>query len=269
MTINEKNAVNADVTALGTKLNILVFTAHPDDHVPCVGTLLKLNQLGFELYECLFTNGEASGLFANGTYTSAIDPVNLTQVRSDEFKCASKLLGTKEVFLLNQPNLGIQKSVELYKTIVGIIRKVKPFIVFMHGPNDYNEDHTMVYEICQMALRMTANPQFLELGPRFRVPIVLCFDGLFLSNPSILVDISDVLSDKEKVSDCYKSQMPKDSMGYKVEGAISTYRGYQRSVVNKLGKSGQASEGFTVPEKFPIAADELFDLFSKLKAKNE
>jgi len=246
------------------KLNILVFTAHPDDHVSCSGTLLKLKKLGFEINECLFTKGESSGLFKDGQFSAGIDPITLAEVRSKEFAAASKLFGTKEVYFLNQPNHGIQKSLELYKTIVGIIRKVKPFVVFMHGANDYNEDHTQVYDSCLSALRMAANPQFLELGQRFRVPIALCFDGLFLSNAQVIVDVTDEQDAKQKILDCYKSQTPKDSMGYKVDGAIATYRGYQRSVINSLGKSGQAAEGFSIPDKFPLAGDELIGLISKL-----
>lgn len=242
------------------KLNVLIFTAHPDDHLPCSGTLLTLKKNGFEVYECLFTNGETSGLFKDGKYQADINKNELKKVRSDEFKKASKILGTKNVFLLNQANNAVVRSYDLVLKSLEIIRKVRPFIVLFHGPNDYHPDHKGVYDVVSEALRSASLPKALEFGERFRVPIALCFDGLNMTTSQVIIDVSDVEEEKNKIVDCYKSQMPKGSAGYRVDGAISTYRAYQRGPLIKSGRSGMSAEGFSIPEKFPIAGDELFNL---------
>ncbi|OGC70713.1 hypothetical protein A2415_03685 [candidate division WWE3 bacterium RIFOXYC1_FULL_39_7] len=239
------------------KLKVLVFTAHPDDHFPCSGTMIKLRKKGMELYECLFTDGETSGLFKDGKFQENVDKEELKEVRSSEFKQATKILGTKEVFLLHQPNNGIERKYDLVLEVIKIIRKVKPFVVLMHGSNDYHSDHRALYEVVSEALRAASIPKALELGERYRVPVALCFDGLYMTNAQVIVDVSDVAEEKAQIVDCYKSQIPKNSIGYKVDDAICTYRAYQRGYINYQSKSGSMSEGFSIPEKYPVAGDEL------------
>ena len=239
------------------KLKVLVFTAHPDDHFPCSGTMVKLRKSGMELYECLFTDGETSGLFKDGKFQENVDKEELKEVRSEEFKNATKILGTKEVFLLHQPNNGIQRKYDLVLEVIKIIRKVKPFVVLMHGPDDYHPDHRALHEIVAEALRAASIPKALELGERYRVPVALCFDGLYLTNAQVIIDVSDVEAEKTKIVECYKSQIPKNSIGYKVDDAICTYRAYQRGFINYQSKSGSMAEAFSIPEKFPVAGDEL------------
>lgn len=252
-----------NTSKINKNLKILTFTAHPDDHISCSGTLLRLNTLGFELYECLFTNGEASAYIKDGIPQGKDKQGELIEVRSQEFNNASKILGTKEVFLLGELDRQLSRSFTLLLRVVEIIRKVKPFIVFMHADNDYHSDHQVVYEVCQEALRFSNYSSYPELGTRYRVPIALCYENLFLNNPSIIIDVTEFQATKQKILDCYTSQIHKNSTSYKIEEAIPTYRAYQRSTVEKYGQSGKAAEGFTIPEKYPIAGDELLELLSQ------
>ncbi|RJR27298.1 hypothetical protein C4561_02610 [candidate division WWE3 bacterium] len=239
------------------KLKVLVFTAHPDDHFPCSGTMIKLRKAGMELYECLFTDGETSGMFKDGKFQENVNKEELKEVRSEEFKKATTVLGTKEVFLLHQPNNGIQRNYDLVLKVIELIRKVRPYIVLMHGSNDYHPDHRALHEIVVEALRAASIPKALELGERYRVPIALCFDGLYMTNSQLIMDVSDVENDKKEIVECYKSQIPQNTIGYKVDDAICTYRAYQRGFINYLEKSGAMAEAFSIPEKYPIAGDEI------------
>ena len=235
--------------------NVLIFTAHPDDHIPCVGTLLKLKDVGFNLYECVFTNGEGSSFIKNGKPQLNFDKGELTEVRSIEFKKATEILGTKKIYTLNMPDGGITRSLEILLKLVKIVREVKPLVVFMHPKDDYHSDHIAAHAICEEALRYSTYASNLELGNSYRVPIVLCFDGLFLLNPQILVDISDYKEKKKQILDCYTSQLVKGTTSYTTEDAISVYRAYQRMRIEHIGKRGKLAEGFTIPEKFPVAGD--------------
>ncbi len=39
---------------------VILFTAHPDDHLLCAGTLMKLKDKGFQIVEVMATGGEKS-----------------------------------------------------------------------------------------------------------------------------------------------------------------------------------------------------------------
>lgn len=68
-------------------MNILAIGAHPDDiELGCGGLLLKATKQGHNAYMYTLTHGEASG-----------DP----QLRIDELKRSSKIIGTKALWIDN------------------------------------------------------------------------------------------------------------------------------------------------------------------------
>ena len=69
--------------------NILVFTAHPDDHICCAGTLMYLKDQGFEICEVVATGGEEGTWWDDeGQKKTNFDKNDLVKARQKELKKA-------------------------------------------------------------------------------------------------------------------------------------------------------------------------------------
>jgi LmbE family N-acetylglucosaminyl deacetylase len=70
--------------------NIILFTAHPDDHLLCAGTLMKLADNGFYIIEVVFTSGEKSVWYGKEKFKKE----DLKKQRMKEWILARKFLSS-------------------------------------------------------------------------------------------------------------------------------------------------------------------------------
>ena len=224
---------------------LLIFSAHPDDHLSCAGTAMYLKSLGFEIIEMVFTGGENS-INKLQDATKVVDKKALIKVREKEFKAASKILGTKSYMFLGQPNGDVKRSFELVLKIVEIIRKVCPLIVISENPNDYHTDHRAVGEIVTEAIERAGWGVQRELGAPYKTPMGL-YMGTMLENErlDILFDITKFWDKKRKMLKAYGSQI--GSSGFQLDEALAKYCGYYMRV--------PYAESFEVMKNFPIKAN--------------
>lgn len=224
--------------------NLLIISAHADDHVACAGTIFKLRKkFGFTPYEIVLTNSE---LGQNFKINSEISVSQVAKTRAKELSRASRFLGINESFTLNQLDLGLTYSREVMFQVVKIIRDVRPQIVFLHNPYDAHPDHKTAFEIGINSLKIAATGVKKEtLGSPFRVPLVLCAEGMLPIKSQILVDITEFMDQKIKLFQLYASQASPKAISF--EKGLTIVRGYHLRKENS-----SFAEAFTLQEEFPV-----------------
>ena len=117
------------------KLDILVFSAHPDDaELGCGGTIIKHVEQGFKLGVIDLTRGEL------GTRGNSA-------IRKKESELASKIMGLsvrdnmefKDGFFTNDDHHKIE--------IIKKIRKYQPTTILANAPSDRHPDHAKASSI--------------------------------------------------------------------------------------------------------------------------
>lgn len=182
---------------------VVVFSAHPDDHIVYGGTLIKLIKAGYSVHEILLTDGQRARLLNNAKAQGK----EVGKIRLKELQKAHKLIGIANYTFLNLDNGNISPTEESFKEAIQIIRELKPQIILTLHTNDYHPDHIATANFSIDVVK-TANISTLsELGPAYRVPILLMAEGLLTINPHIVIDISNEWKTRNKVEKIYGSQM--------------------------------------------------------------
>ncbi len=227
----------------------LIFTAHPDDHLLCAGTLMLLKEKGFKITEVVFTGGEQSVWF--GSDNSVIDKEALKSERKKEISKASRIIGIDETIFLGEPDSEVTRSLNLIHRIMAIVREVRPSIIFTLHYNDYHPDHRAVATIVTEAVDRASWSVAPHLGESHRADMLLYTDGEYLCRADFLVDISKFEPKIEKAMDAYGSQMREKHR--RLSRSIRAYRGFF--------KRSNVAEAFEIGERYPIDL-ELFSLLS-------
>ena len=216
--------------------NVLVITAHPDDHLSCAGTLFKLKSMGYQLYEVVLCDSRESG-----DVRGLVKKEGMSKQRLGEHEKATKILGLAGFHQLGIEDLNLQYSKELLFRLVEIIRETKPEIGFCHTSNDYHHDHIEAAKLSYEAFRIAASGAAPYLGQRHKTRFVLCFEGLVPIDAQVLVDVSEFRSEKAKLMGAYESQLSEGAQRF--DQGLAQVRAYQ---ARKPGCSeAEAFETFT------------------------
>lgn len=222
---------------------ILIISAHADDHVACAGTIFKLVDSGYIPYEIVLTNsGEGPDMRKVGKKQN---PKMVSDLRKSELSVASKFLGIKQTFFLDQEDLGLTYSKKLMIEVMSLIRKVKPTISIIMNSFDWHPDHREAYKIASEALKWAGSGIRPEMGKSWKTPIVLCAEGMIPAEVNVLVDITQYADKKIQLWKLYDSQATSKSV--KFEEGLMQVRGYQLRKTN-----GFFAEGFTTDPVSPI-----------------
>ena len=181
------------------KLDLLVFTAHPDDaELSCAGTIISHVQRGKKVGIVDLTRGE---LGTRGT----------PEIRAAEAANAMKVMG-----LSARENLGFRDGFfiddEAHRLeVVKMIRKYQPDIILANAVSDRHPDHgraaKLVSESCFIAgLKMVETS--LEGAPQqpWRPKAVYHYIQSVFITPDFVVDVSDAWEKKMEAIRCFKSQ---------------------------------------------------------------
>ena len=218
--------------------NILIISAHADDHIACAGTVFKLIQKGFTPFEIVLTNS-GEGRDVNGVQKDTL------KTRSIELSKASKFLGIKETFMLDQEDLGLSYSKEVMFKVVQIIRRIKPKIGIIMNSFDWHPDHREVSKIGVEAFKWAGSGVRPELGEFHKTPIVLCAEGMVPIKADVLVDITEFAEKKMDLWKIYVSQATNQNTVF--ERALMQVRGKQL----RNGKQSMC-EAFSIDPQAPI-----------------
>jgi len=185
----------------------LCIGAHPDDaEFLCAGTLALLHERGWEIHIATMTPGDCGTI----EYTRE----EISRIRKAEAAKGVGLLDGTYHCLECDDALIMYDRPTLLKT-VALVRQVQPKIVFALSPSDYMVDHEMASKLAQSACFCggVVNLETPGAEPFEPIPHLYYVDAVEGKDkfgkaiePSIVVDISQVIELKEKMLCCHESQ---------------------------------------------------------------
>lgn len=175
----------------------LIVSPHPDDaEIAMGGTIAALIQKGVRVVVADLTNGEPT-------------PHGSVERRERESKVASEILGLTERRLLSLKNREVFDTVENRSVVAGLIREVKPTILFGPYWDDVHPDHVQAAALVESS-RFYAKFVKSELPHEPWYPRKhLHFFSTHIKPrfaPSFVYDVSAHLETKMKAVAAYESQ---------------------------------------------------------------
>ena len=219
-------------------MEILALGAHPDDvEFGCGGTLARLVEGGAVVRAVCLTSGEAGGL---GVSRDA-----LAQTRRAEARAAAACLGLREVSFLGFPDGLTAVTREMKVELIGLIRRLRPGVVFSHARSDSVPDHQILGALVRDAVTSAGGPWFADAtGEPHRV---VAFYGYEVWHPipdyQTAVDVTAWMPRKREALACHRSQLRDIDYGAAADG-LARYRG-------ALSGVGHHAEVFEV-ERAPL-----------------
>lgn len=230
------------------KLDILAFSAHPDDiELSCAGTLINHIQQGYKVGIIDLTQGEL------GTRGSAA-------IRLEEATAAAEIMGLSVRENLKMKDGFFELSEVNKLKVVEAIRKYQPDIVLANAIRDRHPDHgrggQLVSEACFLAgLVKVATSINGENQPPWRPKRVYHYIQDNYIEPDFVVDITDSMDTKTKAIKAYKTQFwdPKSSEP-KTPISGEDFILFLEARARQFGRSIQTTfaEGFTTEQPIPI-----------------
>ena len=191
------------IDSQATRLNVLVFGAHPDDcDIKAGGIAAQYVQQGHRVKFVSVTNGDAGHHEMGGA--------PLAQRRYAEAQAAAEVIGI-EYELLDNHDGELMPTLENRYQIIRTIREFQPDLIMTHRPNDYHPDHRYTSTLVQDAAYMVTVPNICALTPHLEKNPVIVYlsDGFrkpYPFTPDVVVGIDAVIAQKIDMLHCHVSQ---------------------------------------------------------------
>ncbi len=185
------------------KLRIMAIGAHPDDcDIKVGGIALEYVKRGHAVKFVSATNGNAGHQSMGGG--------PLAQRRLKETQAVARVSGV-EYEVLDNPDAGLEPTLENRRKIIRIIREFAPDLVITHRPNDYHPDHRYTSQLVQDAAYTVTVPNAVPLTPHLMANPSMAymsddFQKPYPFTPDIAVAIDDVAETKLRMLMCHESQ---------------------------------------------------------------
>jgi N-acetylglucosamine malate deacetylase 1 len=178
----------------GIKLDVLAFSAHPDDiELAAAGTIIKLAKQGYSVGVADMTRGEFG---TRGTM----------EIRQKEAEEAGKLMLLKVRDCLDIPDGSVTVTRENHLKVIRLLRKYRPRIVINHYWRARHADHMATSAIVTEACYLSGLAKIETGQERWRPKRILFHQILYDVIPSFVVDVSQEVEQKWKVVRAHKSQ---------------------------------------------------------------
>ncbi len=187
------------------KLNVLVFGAHPDDpDIRCGGVALLYARLGHRVTFVSLTNGDTGHQEMGG--------LELARRRYAESQASARVAGLEAYRVLDNHTGELEPTVANRKTVIRIIRELKPDLVITHRPNDYHPDHRYASQLVMDASYIVTVPNMLPLTDFLPyLPRIYYMSDEFRKptpfHADVVVAIDEVIEAKLEMIHCHTSQM--------------------------------------------------------------
>ncbi|MHB9003327.1 MAG: bacillithiol biosynthesis deacetylase BshB1 [Coriobacteriia bacterium] len=177
-------------------LDALCIGAHPDDvEIGMGGTVAGMVRRGKSVAILDLTDGEPT-------------PFGAIELRAAEARAAAATLGVERI-TLDMPNRYLFDSAEARQKVAGVIRRLRPRILFVPFPEDSHPDHIAANSIAEAArfyAKFTKTDMPGEPHYPARVYRYMAVHARLIREPSFIVDISADLNTKMEALGCYDSQ---------------------------------------------------------------
>lgn len=184
-------------------MKILAIGCHPDDlEIGCGGTLAKYADSGNDVFMCHIANGNMGH--------AVLMPDELRKIRTAEAERSGELLGAKQVFNIDIPDLVVDSTNEqTVKRVIEVIREVKPDVMITHSPEDYMTDHIETGKIVFNASFSASVPHYGSGKVHSLIVPLYYMDTIAGVNflPEEYVDITNTLERKLMAVDKHESQV--------------------------------------------------------------
>ena len=206
------------------KKNILVIAPHADDEIlGCGGSISKHIANGENVFILILTNANIGD--------NKIFSKKYIQKLHNESKKSHKFLNIKETFYFNfpAPSLHLYPNHKIANSIDKIIKKIKPYFLYLPFPGDMHLDHYFSYRASMVAAR-SQNNSSLENILCYEVPSETecspVANNVFFK-PNYFNDITNHIDNKIKSMEFYKSQLFKNPHPRSIDSIknLSKYRG--------------------------------------------
>jgi N-acetylglucosamine malate deacetylase 1 len=182
---------------LESPLDVLVIATHPDDaEIGVGGTLVQCARAGLRTGILDLTNGEPT-------------PHGSTELRARETVAASALLGITWRKNLGLPNRSLEATLETRRALAGVLRLVRPRLVFAPYWDDSHPDHVAASRLCEDARFWSKLSRSDLPGEPFWPPRMLYYWSIHLRihpKPAFVLDVSDCIDAKMQAIAAYESQ---------------------------------------------------------------
>jgi LmbE family N-acetylglucosaminyl deacetylase len=165
---------------------VLAIGAHPDDiEIGCSGTLLKMADMGSEVFIYIATKGERGGK---------------PKVRVQEGERSAQRMSTKKLFWGGFIDCEVPHTVELIESIEKAVQASTPDLLLVHYSEDTHQDHRALASAAQSAARRVPNFLFYES------PTTLHF------SPSVYCNIESTITRKIELLETHFSQVARTNI---------------------------------------------------------
>ena len=196
-----------------------IISPHPDDETLGVGgTILKLNQMGFEI-SCLTVSGHMPPLYTKEDY----------KITVSESKKVFKKLNIKNYNFLDIPATKVHE-IEVHvlnQLIKRHIDNFRPDILFIPFP-DRHVDHKTIFESCMVVSRPIGD--FPKLVVAYETLSETHWNASSIEpdfKPNLFINIDEYIDVKIKILSLYKSQMNSYSRSTEAIKSLANFRGSQ------------------------------------------
>jgi LmbE family N-acetylglucosaminyl deacetylase len=187
---------------------VLALMAHPDDaEFLCAGTLALLKNAGWEVHIATATAGDCG--------SSTLKPEEISAIRRKEAAAAAAVLGGNH-YCLEQLDLLVRYDRDALTAACGVLREVRPRILIVHSPVDYNVDHEQISLVGRAAAFAAPVPNAAAPPgsvPLDAVPHLYYADPVEAKDtygetvtPGLLINIETTLDTKLEMVACHASQ---------------------------------------------------------------
>jgi bacillithiol biosynthesis deacetylase BshB1 len=177
-------------------IDLLAIGAHPDDtELTCGGTLVKAARAGYRTGVVDLTGGET------GTHGSR-------DLRAVEAERAATVMGLSVRQNAGLPDAGLHNTEAARRTVIELIRALRPRVVILPFPIGRHPDHRIASELCRDASYLAGLSNYAADGAPHR-PEKVVYTQSYREDPvkpTFVVDISDEFETKLEAIRCYASQ---------------------------------------------------------------
>ena len=176
----------------------MIVSAHPDDaELAMGGTIVKMIESGWDVVIVDLTDGEPT-------------PLGTKELRSEETKQASRILGIEKRMCLEMPNRYLQANLENRRKLAEEIRLNRPDLIFGPFIPDYHPDHIETAKLVEGARFEAKFHKTNMKGNSHWVSRQCSYYSTHRQDyhkPSFIVDVTDQWNTKIQAIQAYQSQI--------------------------------------------------------------
>ena len=243
---------------MNVNLRVLAVMPHPDDcEILCAGVLIRLRQCGCEIYIATMTPGDKG--------SATLPRPEIAAIRRGEARAGAHQIGAASYTCLEFADLAITFDNDARCRVAGLLRAVKPDVVFTTPPVDYMFDHEITSQLTRDACFNAAVPNYEtanEEEPIRRVPALYYTDAIgghdLYGDPAridCIVDITAQMEQKAAALACHDSQRAWLRQQHGIDEYIDAMHRWCALRGKQIGVA--YGEGFTLHRGHPHPTDDL------------